>query len=307
MTESRLLRPSTLFMIVVVFMVFKYWYDHRDLGPEPNQRTPDAVFAQLEDTMHRRLKAIPESVKRKLNQNANFGSSGTEYSPHQAGYQVLMHVKELFTGNAVASISKDCSQWYEEFAVQLKPGKRQSNVMFDFHAKRVESLTNREAQVVTKTKTLVNNQMEESLKDLRFNRVGEFLELRSEGETIELAPDTMLNIESGIYVLNQIAQQNYQMIFYSEPDDFSKYPIRNEVVIEPFTEDYQLTNMWVIKTQEYKDEGNGYVLDTSVIELINPRAITLYAATVDADGVLYELILNDFEYLPARCKQFAAQ
>ena len=61
--------------------------------------------------------------------------------------------------------------------------------------------------------------------------------------------------------------------------------------------------MWLLKTTEYDHDGEEYSRSNSVLELINDRATTLYAATLDEDGVLYELILSDFEYKPSRCRQ----
>ena len=67
-----------------------------------------------------------------------------------------------------------------------------------------------------------------------------------------------------------------------------------------------MDQLWIIKTEEYKDEGEGYQLSSTTIELANDRAITLYAATLGDDGLLYELILNDFEYLVSRCMKTAS-
>jgi hypothetical protein len=292
-----MIKPTTLLIIVVVFMLFKYWYDL----PKPVEIEPQSVFSRLEQTMAQRLVGIPESVKRRINLSEQHYS----YFPHRASYRVLMHVGELFSGNAIAQVSSDCNNWYEDFAVKLMPSQRNSATLFDYKAQRMESLTGFRAEVSSRTLTLVNGDEEVTEENRRFQRINDSLEIRSEGESYFLNPDTKLNIEGAHYILSQIEQQNWQVEYLSEPGDFSQYPIQNKVQIEAFKQDHLLDNLWIIKTREYKDDGDGYQLHTTVLELINDRAVTLYAATIDRDGVLYELIMSDFEYLTSRCRQVA--
>ncbi|MBT8449050.1 MAG: hypothetical protein KJO69_05145 [Gammaproteobacteria bacterium] len=291
-----LIRPRTLFLIVLVAIVIKYFYDQSQSLSHKSE--PDR-FTALENTMNNRLRAIPDGVKRRI----NLTDGRYDYSPHQASYQVLMHVSELFTGNAIANVSKDCTQWTEDFAVQLKPRSGERSVLFDYEAYRVESLTGMDAEIRTKAITLFNGEQEIKEEKLNFKKQLKELSLTSNGETLTLDPETKLNIEVANYVLAQIAQGNYELEYYSEPSDFTQYPIRNVVSIEAFSEDYQLDNMWLVKTTEYDHDGEEYTRSNSVLELINDRATTLYAATLDEDGVLYELILSDFEYKPSRCRQ----
>ena len=297
--KTYLIRPRTLFLVVVIAVLAKYFYDQsQNLA---NKSEVDR-FAELEITMTNRLQAIPDGVKRRI----NIADGRYDYSPHQASYRVLMHVSELFTGNAIANVSKDCTQWVEDFAVQLKPRSSSRNVVFDYEARRVESLTGATAEINTKAITRLNGEQEIKEETLNFQKQLKELVITSNGETLTLDPETMLNIEVANYVLAQISQGNYDLEYFSEPSDFSQFPIRNVVEIEPFSDDYQLDKMWLVKTTEYENDGDNYTRSNTVLELINDRATTLYAATLDEDGILYELILSDFEYMPSRCRQIVS-
>ena len=279
-------------------MIFKYHHDQSALQ-EPKLSTDS--FAALERNMLERIVAIPDSVKRRV----NYSEQTYEYSPHQASYRALMHLNDLYSGNAIVTFSRDCDNWYEDYSVQLKPTDR-NNAIFDYKAKRMESLSSHRAEVVTTISSWYNGRQESTEEVLRFQRIGGNLELRSEGQTATLDSGTKLNIESSRYVLRQIEQENFTIEFQSEPDEFSQFPINNKVSVAPYTGEELLDKLWIIKTEEYKDEGDGYELSSTTIEMVNDRAVTLYAATLGDDGLLYELVLNDFEYLASRCMKSAA-
>ena len=287
-----------IFLVVVVFMVAKYFYD------QSNNSTPalsSESFNKLEQNMLNRIAGVPDSVKRRVNISENT----FDYVPHQASYRALMHLNELYTGNAIHTSSRDCDNWYEEYSVQLK-SDRVNNAVFDYQASRLESISGQQAEVTTNISSWFRGQRDATEENLRFKRIGGVLELKSDGETVTLDSDTKFNIQSSRYVLGQIEAQNYEIEYWSEPDDFSQYPIRNEVTVESYNGESTLDQLWIIKTEEYKDEGEGYQLSSTTIELVNDRAITLYAATLGDDGLLYELILNDFEYLASRCMKTAS-
>ena len=294
--KNYLIRPGTLFIVVLLAVLIKYFYDQ---ATSPANMSEIDRFTELESNMELRLKAISDGVKRRINES----DGRYDYSPHKASYKVLMHVSELFTGNAVASVSRDCNDWVEEFAVQLKPRTGGRDVTFDYEARRVESLTSMNAEVSTKAITWYNGEREVKEETLNFKKQLKELSLSSKGETLMLDPDTKLNIEVANYVLGQISMGNLTLEYYSEPSDFTQFPVKNEVVITAFESDYLLDNMWLVKTTEYEYEDGQYTRSNSVLELINNKATTLYAATLDEDGVLYELILSDFEYMPSRCRQ----
>ena len=279
-------------------MIYKY---HHDQSAIQESRLTTDSFASLEQNMLERIVAIPDSVKRRV----NYSEQTYDYSPHQASYRALMHLNDLYSGNAIVTFSRDCDNWYEDYAVQLKPTDR-NNAIFDYKAKRMESLSSHRAEVVTTISSWFNGRQESTEEILRFQRIGGNLELRSEGDTATLDSGTKLNIESSRYVLRQIEQENYQIEFQSEPDEFSQFPINNKVSVSPYTGEALLDKLWVIKTEEYKNDGDGYALSSTTIEMVNDRAVTLYAATLGDDGLLYELVLNDFEYLASRCMKSAS-
>ncbi len=287
-----------IFILVVILMVYKY---HQDQSLLDETYLAAESFALLERNMLDRIDAVPDSVKRRV----NYSENTYDFYPHRASYRSLMHLDELYTGNAIVSFSRDCDNWYENYSVQLTPANKRRGV-FDYQASRMESLAGHRAEVTTSISRTLNGERESSEEILRFQRIGNSLELRSKGETINLSPETKLNIESSRYVLGQIQQQNYRLEYRSEPDDFSEFPVRNRVTITPYVGEEVLDKLWVIKTEEYKEEGEGYQLSSTTIELINDRAVTLYAATQGYDGLLFEMVLNDFEYLRSRCMKSAA-
>lgn len=289
---------SIIFIVVLIFMIYKYHHDQSVLE-EPKLSTDS--FASLEKNMLERIVAIPDSVKRRV----NYSEQTYDYTPHQASYRALMHLNDLYSGNAIVSFRRDCDNWYEDYSVQLKPADR-NNAIFDYQAKRMESISSHRAEVVTSVSSWFNGRRESTEEILRFQRIGGYLELRSDGQTASLDSKTKLNIESSRYVLRQIEQENYSIEYQSEPDEFSEFPVNNKVSVTPYTGEEILNQLWVIKTEEHKDEGEGYELSSTTIELINDRAVTLYAATRGNDGLLYELVLNDFEYLASRCMKSAA-
>ena len=279
-------------------MVYKYHHDQSAV--QESKLTTDS-FASLEQNMLDRIVAIPDSVKRRV----NYSEQTFDYTPHQASYRALMHLNDLYSGVAIVTFSRDCDNWYEDYSVQLKPTDR-NNAIFDYKAKRMESLSSHRAEIVTSISSWYNGREESTEEVLRFQRIGGSLELRSEGQTAILDSATKLNIESSRYVLRQIEQENFTLEYQSEPDEFSQFPINNKVSVAPYKGDALLDQLWVIKTEEYKDEGNGYELSSTTIEMVNDRAVTLYAATLGNDGLLYELVIKDFEYLATRCMKSAA-
>ena len=279
-------------------MLAKYYYDQ---SQRPDTSLSTDSFSTLEQTMLNRIAGVPDSVKRRV----NISDNTFDYVPHQASYRALMHLNELYTGNAIHTSSRDCDNWYEEYSVQLKSDEI-NNAVFDYQASRFESITGHQAEVTTNISSWFRGQRDATEEKLRFKRIGGNLELQSEGETVTLDADTKLNIQSSRYILRQIEQQNYEIEYRSEPDDFSQYPIQNRVTVEAYTGESSLDKLWIVKTEEYKDEGEGYQLSSTTIELVNDRAITLYTATLGDDGLLYELILNDFEYLSSRCMKMVS-
>ena len=293
-TPSRQFRNMRIiFAVVVVVMVIKYFTDQAEQSTP--QLTTDA-FSALEKTMRNRIAGVPDSVKRRVNISENT----FDYVPHQASYRAVMHLNELYTGNAIHTSSRDCDNWYEEYSVQLKSDEI-DNAVFDYRASRLESISGHQAEITTNISSWFRGQRDATEEKLRFKRISGALELKSNGETVTLDYDTKLNIQSSRYILQQIEQQNYTLEYWSEPDDFSEYAIQNRVTIEAFEGEANLDQLWLVKTEEYKDRGEGYELSATTLELVNDRAITLYAATQGDDGLLYELILNDFEYLTSRC------
>ena len=283
----------TMFMAVFIVMTGKYYYDQSQL--EPDELTTDS-FIDLVRNMNDRIATIPDSVKRRINHSDN----SFENIPHQASYRALMHLNNLYSGNAITVFSRDCDNWYRSYSVQLK-STNLDNTLFDYQANRMESLSGHRAEVQTNVTRWFNDQRDDTQETLRFRRLSDTLELSSNGETLSLDAETKLNIQSSRYILRQIEAGNYHIEFESEPDDFSESSIRNIVTAEPYTNEPILNQLWVLKTEEYKDRGEGYALSSTTIELVNNRAIALYAATLGDDGLLYELILNDFEYLADRC------
>lgn len=292
------MKVINLIAIALLLLLLKYGYDNSQ-QPETEESTADNDIAVLEHTMKRRLAAIPEAVKRR----ANISNDDYQYTPHQASYRVLMHLNQLFSGHAVSEVTRDCDQWYEEFAVQLKPDRQQTDVLFDYQARRVESLTSRQAEITTRTSTWVDGKNDVEDTQLRFRKINDGVELNSDGETYQLDPDTKLNIEGAGYLLRQIEQGKRTISYLSEPDDSTEHAIKNDISIRRLDDDYLLDKLWVVTSREYRFEEGAYSLDSSMVEVINDRAVTLYAGTMDSDGILFELILGDFEYQPSRCQQ----
>ena len=287
-----------IFIVVVIFMVYKYHHDQQQMAA-PKLSTDS--FVTLEQGMLARIIAVPDAVKRRI----NISDQSFDYSPHRASYRAIMHLNDLYSGNAIVSSSRDCDNWYEEYAVQLKPAN-EDNALFDYRAQRVESIAAHRAEVQTNVSSWYQGQQEATEEVLRFQRIGGNLEVSSEGETNILSSETKLNIESSRYILRQMADDNFVLEFISEPDEFSSKPVQKKVRIERFTHETLLDQLWIIKTEQYKDTEGSYQLSSTTIELLNDRAVTLYAATLGDDGLLYELVLNDFEYLATRCMKTAS-
>ena len=296
--KSRLAPPKTLLIVVLIIILAKYWYERSQSQPEAI--ATETQYQDLLNTMERRLEGLTDSLKRRVNHS----DGRFEYQPFQASYQVIMHVREPFFGRAIVSTSMDCKQWLESFSVQMKP-KSNRDIIFDYQFDRTEDLSNRSAEIISTTDAWSNGTKESDRRHLKFIKKDRFVEVISGDQSLELDPDTKLSIEVIQHLLSNIEKQEFNLEYYSEPREFSAYPVRNETQISAYQNDPLLNHMWLIKSKEHVFDGTGYVLDNLSVELINDRATTLYVANVDHEGVLYEMLLNDFEYKTTLCNQLA--